>query len=167
MLALSVHKDEIKTFMNNILTTSHYDSFEVRSIVIENLTTFDISCLDLSEKQEQNDKKDEDKKDEKKESQKYLTFIELKPFVLSILKSPVKPSVFKIIFCVRNPEQLHNNAKALFININYYDNDNEKRINITTATSQKNFTLDKSLDHFWDDYIKNFFKSKNINVAEQ
>ena len=36
----------------------------------------------------------------------------------------------------------------------------------TTGTSLKIFTLDKSLDHLWDDMVRRFFKQQEIVFEE-
>lgn len=47
---------------------------------------------------------------------------------------------------------------GLFVNFQY----DGKNLTCTTGTSLKTFTLDKSLDHIWDELIQKFFKQQQI-----
>jgi hypothetical protein len=59
--------------------------------------------------------------------------------------------------------QMHENAAALFLNLSF-DSD---KLSMTTVTSQKSFSLDKAMDHIWEEYVQNFFKNINCPVSTQ
>ena len=68
------------------------------------------------------------------------------------------PRQMKIIFScgAESACAIHPNAAALFLNIVYENG----VIFISTGASQKLFSMDKSLDEKWEEYV-NFFFSKN------
>ena len=70
----------------------------------------------------------------------------------------------KIIFSMESAEaqKLHENGAAMHLNIQY----SGEEIYFTSATAQKGFSLDKSLDHVWEDYLKEFFDANKIKAKE-
>jgi hypothetical protein len=95
----------------------------------------------------------------------FITWEQAKPIVMAIIKNGAKPQYIKIIFSAdtETVNNMHNNAQALFLNMIYENN----QVIFTTASSQKQFELDKSLDVNWDKWINSFFKHHNIPVHEQ
>ena len=57
-----------------------------------------------------------------------------------------------------NPEDIN----GLFINIRYSDSG----LTLVTGTSVRTFTLDKSLEHAFDSYVKVFLETSGINYEE-
>lgn len=148
MINISITADFLRIFMNKLLKEDLFDTFEVRGIELLTLTRIELSGI-------------YNKKFLQTENIKnFCTWKELKNIVFELIKGTKKPSYFKIVFSY--PENLiteiSKDAKALFLNI-YFENNS---INISTATSQINFSLDKSLDHVWDEYIINFLKINQI-----
>ena len=139
MLAFSVHEDNVKVFMQHLFALPTFSSFRVQGVSVSSFAHFDISDCDFN-------------------------WEEMQPYIRFILKGRDKPRGMKFVFAHENPQELHDNAAALFINIVY---DSEK-INITTATSQKQFALDKSLDKNWDEWVYKFIQEKKLpaQIAE-
>lgn len=92
----------------------------------------------------------------------YAKWEEIKPYVFDIIKGKRKPKLIKIVFSLdkEKMEKLSNNASALYLNLIYEEN----KAVFTTAISEKEFSLDKSLDNIWGEYIKEFFKENSIPV---
>ena len=139
MQVFSIQETDIKDFMQHLFATDSFNNFQVRGITIHSFTYFEISG-------------------EKAEG--YCTWEELMPYVRHILKGRDKPRAMKLIFACDDLEKIHPNAAALFININYEGD----KITCTTATSQKNFDLNREVDTTWDTWVRDFFIQKNINA---
>ena len=150
MLALELNKDTVKIFMGRILREEIFDAFEVRNIDISTAAHIAI---------------DGGIKDETDQRAKFNTWETLRPLVYTIIKSSSKPRHMKIVFSCK-PEQaleIHHNAAALFLNM-LYENDG---ITFTTATSQREFAMDKSLDSAWDEWVTGFFSRTGVKVSER
>ena len=94
---------------------------------------------------------------------------DIKPFCFSIIKGKKTPLHFKIIFRLsrKNTEKLLAGSGlsykpeeifGLFLNFQY----DGTHLTCTTGTSLKTFTLDKSLDHAWDELVLKYFKQQQI-----
>ena len=58
-----------------------------------------------------------------------------------------------------NPDDV----QGLYLNIRY----DGSHLACVTGTSFKTFSLDKSLEHAWDDMVKKFLKQKKIEFEEE
>lgn len=141
MRAFSIQEPQVKDFMQHLFTCDTFINFEVRGVVVHSFTHFEISG---------------------EKDNGYCTWEELRPYIRNIIKGKEKPRSMKIIFARGNPQIFHPNAAALFMNI-IYDSD---KITCTTACSQKNFELSKTLDLEWDAWVAEFFKENGIPAAE-
>ncbi len=99
----------------------------------------------------------------------YCFWEEVQPQCYTIIKGKRTPLHFKIVFQVSpsyveylleqwglsiRPEDVF----GLYLNCQY----DGKNITCTTGTSLKIFTLDKTLDHLWDQTVENFFRQNAI-----
>ncbi len=84
----------------------------------------------------------------------------IKPICYDIIKGRKVPQKFKIIFKMPSyiveaflkRTQLNidkNNVGGLYLNVNFQEN----KMNCTTGASLKTFSLDKSLEQQWDEYM--------------
>ena len=141
MLALEMEKSDVKNFMGNLLREDLFDCFEVRLIEIAAAARFTIDAAN--------------------ESGDFASWGDLRPLVYEIIKLSPKPRQIKIVFAGKT--EIHTNAAAMFLNLTY-ENDS---VNFTTATSQKEFALDKTVDIAWDSHIREFFAQVKINVKDR
>lgn len=150
MLAFSIPKDEIKIFMQKLLKEDTFDKLEVRSLELETIVKYDILGNINKDYLEEN------------EERYFVKWKELKPFIHQLIKGEKKPAYIKIVFSLEESavSNLCENAKAMFLNINYSNDE----IICTTGTSQKNFSLSKMEDKIWEETILKFFKKNNINI---
>ena len=146
MQAFSIPEPQIKDFMQHLFAHDTFINFEVRGVVVHGFTYFEIS----GEKTRLPD-----------QEANYCTWEELRPYVRNIIKGTEKPRAMKIIFAQTAPESLNPNAAALFINMNYEGD----KLTCTTATSQKQFDLNKAVDMEWDNWVRDFFRQKGITVT--
>ena len=144
MLALELNQSAVKSFMGQILRDEIFDVFDVRSVelLVQARITIDGST-----------------------EAGFSSWQELRPLVYNIIKASPKPRYLKIIFSLKPEESqtIHPNAAALFLNL-VYENDT---VTFTTATAQKEFALDKTLDAAWDEWTVNFFAKKSLPVTER
>jgi len=142
MLALELNKSVVKAFMGQILREELFDGFDVRSIEIAAPMRISIDGGT---------------------DEGFSSWGALRPLVYMIIKECQKPKLVKIVLSL-SPEksaEVHFNAAALFLNM-VYEND---CVTFTTATAQKEFVLDKTLDAAWDEWISGFFVRKGLPVT--
>ncbi|MCL2356067.1 MAG: DUF5721 family protein [Defluviitaleaceae bacterium] len=142
MLALELDKASVKIFMGKLLRENLFDEFEARSVEI--LAAVKVTVDGANESG-------------------FATWESLRPMAYEIVKMCAKPRRMKIIFSQKSADEIHTNAAALFLNI-VYENDG---VTFTTATAQKEFVADKSLDITWDDRIREFFAKAGIAVSDR
>jgi hypothetical protein len=140
MLSLELEKADVKNFMGRLLRENIFDAFEFRAAEI--FATKKIAI------------------DGTNENGEFDSWGEARTLIYEIIKLCAKPRQMKIIFSQKNSHEIHTNAAALFLNF-VYENDG---VTFVTATAQKEFALDKSLDTAWDDFVCGFFKQINVNV---
>jgi len=157
---MKVESVDVKAFMNLLLTSGLFDSFEVRGVDVTTLTHFNISGQKSAPEKAEISIEDA----AKPIKATYCKWNEIRPFVLNLIKGGTRPSYMKLIFSmeVDRIAELHKNGAAMYLNVTY----SGEEVYFTSATAQKGFTLDKSLDHVWEDYLIEFFKSNGIKAKE-
>ena len=158
MLNMKIEPDDIKDFMNKLLTGEVFDSFRVRGVEVTTFTHFNISGQKVSAGSPEASSEDGDKP----AKAVYCSWGEIRPFVFNIIKGGVKPAYIKIVFSME-PEaaaKLHENGAAMYLNLTYSGGE----VYFTSATAQKGFSLDKSLDHVWEDYLAEFFRANEVKA---
>lgn len=105
-----------------------------------------------------------DSDDEREALDDYVSWKDIKNKIFELIKGIRLPISFKVILMFNrdNIERLieMNNipvnpqdVSALFLNI-YYENG---ELTVTTGTSLKVFTLDKTLEHLWDETVEKYY----------
>jgi len=145
VLALEIDKADIKGFMGQLLKGELFDAFEVRSVDMTAGVRFNIEGM-LAETG-------------------FVRWAVLRQVIYEIIKVSPKPQLIKIVFSYGavNMVQVHPNAAALFLNL-IYEHDS---IHFTTATAQKAFALDKSLEMAWDERVRLFFHKSGIKLTDR
>jgi len=157
---------DVKAFMSNLLIQNIFDNFLVSEAEIY---TFQQVHIDgkLNRDYYNNDEL------EVLGDRKYSLWSEIKPFVYSLVKGSKLPKAIKLVMLL-SPSNTENVLKksglvfkpeevnGLFLNIRYEKN----VLFLTTGTSLKTFTLDKSLEYVWDSDLKLFLKHHEIPVEE-
>ena len=163
MLNLKIDASDVKSFMGALLMSDKFDFLEVRGVDLTTFTHFNISGQKTQQTEPETDSADKDKPEEKVKTI-YCKWAEIRPLVHSFIKGGAKPSHMKIIFSMESSEaqKLHENGAAMYLNITY----NGDEVFFTSATAQRGFSLDKSLDHVWEDYLVEFFRANEIAVKE-
>ncbi len=155
MFAFKIIEQEVKPFMNKLLREEAFDKFEVRGAEIWAVTKFSINGALNKEYIEVGGEP---------LTRSFCLWQEIKPYILFIIKNNKRPKFFKLTLSYPqgHVESVHENAQALFINITFENNE----ILCTTATSEKNFSLEKIVDVVWENRIRNFLKKNGIAVIE-
>ncbi len=153
MQIYKVLNEDVKSFMGLLLTGNNFNVFDVTGIEIQSFIDFNIKGA-LNKSYLENDEKEK----------KFVNWSKVQPFVLSIIKGNKQPKKMVINFLLpqKYTDKLYENCSACFLNMKFENGE----VVFTTGTSQKEFSLDKSLDILWNEYVLNFFVSKNIPVIK-
>lgn len=165
MIAIQVQ--DVKVFMSNLLIHNMFDEFLMSEMDLSMAQTFHIDGS-LNMGWFSTDEL------ESLEGRKLAKWLEVKPIAYHIIKGQKTPNSFKIVFQLNQTQltKLVSNSGAsltdgdvngLFMNVKY-----EKGVlTIITGSSLKVFTMDKSLDNFWDDTVKQFLRKYQIAFTEE
>jgi len=164
MIALQIQ--DIKNFMSKLLLSQTFDNFLLVEGSVTTYNTFRI---------EGRVHKDfftaEEIEEKELENREFSLWEEVKPFCLELIKGKKTPLSFKFTFQLskENTAKLltsagitsiqSENISGLLLNIRF-DNGT---LCVITATNLTLFTLDKSLEHAWDDMVKRFLKQQEIS----
>ena len=154
MLAFTVN--DTKSFMNLLLKGDTFDAFSFRQGELTTFASFVIEGkrnMDFYTAEEQEEGLSH-----------YVHWGEMRPFVFHAIKGNKLPKSIKLVFSLAE-EKLANlpNTKAAFLNILF----KEHTILCTTAISQETFSLDKSSERLWEEYVLKFFKKNAIGIQKQ
>lgn len=143
-----------KEFMAMLLKGNAFDRLLVRSVSIKTNIFYEIDCAinkDWYTAEEQESL-----------TEKYIAWSELRPTIFNIIKGNKLPGYMKIILSPSDEAtaKIHTNAAALFINIIFENG----KLSIITGSSEKMFSLDKTVEHSWDEYAARFFKHNGIII---
>ena len=162
MIALQVQ--DIKSFMSKLLIGTDFDAFWLSEATVTTSITYTLDGHlhpDFFDTQEAELLQ--------AEGREYTLWKDIKPFCFSIMKGKKTPLHFKIVFMLskKNTEKLLlgnrvplsiDDIFGLFVNFQY----DGTHLTCTTGTSVKTFTLDKTLDHVWDELVQKFFRQQQI-----
>lgn len=163
---ISLKVEDVKGFMSSLLVHNVFDTFLLSEMTIHTGTE-----LYLSGKLNEAFYSTEEL--EQLNGRKYATWAEQKGIAFSYIKGSKLPLSIKIVFLLseRNANSILNKAgnslnlndvNGLFVNIRY----EQGIIYVTTGTSLKIFTMDKSLERTWDEELSNFLKKNSIPCSE-
>ena len=104
---------------------------------------------------------------------KYAVWGDIKSFAYQLIKGNKTPLSLKLVFVLSVEETGKivektgkdyntDDVDGLFLNLHY----EKDALHLVTGTSLKLFTLDKGLEHAWDDWVKQFLAENGI-PAEQ
>lgn len=162
MTALKI--SNVKEFMNIFLLSETFDHFLLSEASITTFATMVLDgscCADFFSP--------EDKDYELIKDNAYVPFSLLRSSCLDFIKGKRTPVSFKFVFLLSKENQqktlasLHSSfapedISGMYLNLKYQSGD----ITCTTGISYRNFSMDKSLDHAWDEMVIRFFKSHKI-----
>ncbi len=149
--------EETGKFMSELLTGERYDSFYLFEARIK--TGIDYNINGKINK----DFFDSDDRDIMA-AEEYIDWKNIKPTVYELIKGDKLPLSLKLILMfnrenitrlaeMNNLPISENDIGALFFNVLY----EKGKLTVTTGTSVKTFSLDKTLDHVWDSTVEKYY----------
>ena len=164
---LAATTPDIKQFMNEFLTGTAFDKFLLCEATIMTGSTY---IIDGHINKEFYDTDDEHLQPDRV----YQYWGECKPIAFQIIKGHRTPLGMKLVLMLApyNVEKFleQNNlpftkdqVRGLFLNIRYEYN----ALHISSGTSLSIFTMDKTIEHMWDDMLTQFLKKNNITLMTE
>ena len=162
MIALQIK--HVKDFMNKLLLQDTFDRFLVSEASITTFTTFSIDGQLYPDFYET-----EKAKELKSQDRTQVTWQEIKPFCYSVIKGRRTPLAFKFVFQLPSDEVSLLLARSgltltpqhvfgLYFNCQYHG----ETLTLTTGSSLRVFTMDKSLDQAWDKMLEDFLNRQEL-----
>ena len=160
---ISLNLTDIKNFMAQLLLSETFDHFSFIEGEIVTFNTFKIDGFIQK-----------DFFDAEEEPPQYSYWENLREYCFSIIRGKRTPLSFHLVFSLspsnterliaRNTPSLQaKDVQGLYLNIRY----DGKHLSCITGTSFKTFTMDKSLEHAWDEMVQKFFRQKKIEFVLQ
>lgn len=157
---------DVRDFMEKLFLKDTFDGFQLMEAVIVTANTF---VIDGHIREEYYTKEEWEQLAEKKVSR----WKELRPLCFQMIKGKKTPESMKLVFRMADSgvEKLLiqsgltfqlTDVEGLFFNVRY-END---KLQLTSGVSMKLFTMDKSLERFWEQRLQGFLKQAEI-VCEQ
>ncbi len=157
---------DTREFMKQLLAGDVFDTFLFSEAALTTFTTFTIDGSwhpDYYQSEEDPENAGADPVPET------LTWKLMRPVLFDIIKGRHTPISFRIVLRLADynvnsllrsdaPMVDPSSVAGLFLNISYQGDE----VTCTTGTSLKIFTMDKTLDHVWDDMVLRFFRSRQI-----
>ncbi|MBS6397220.1 MAG: hypothetical protein KH452_08730 [Clostridiales bacterium] len=160
MIALQIA--DIKSFMKKLLLSESFDRF----LLLEgSITTYNTFHIDGSLQRSYYTREEQENLGERT-----LSFWgEVRPFCLELIRGKRTPLAFRFTFRLSsgNVERLLSQTgiqipaeqiNGLLMNLRY----DGHSLQCTTGTSLAVFTMDKKLDHAWDDMVQRYFRQMEI-----
>ena len=165
MVALKI--EEQKTFTAGLFLGELFDRFLVREA---NITTFNSFTIDGRVRHGYYS----DEELEENQIEEFSAWKVLKQFCFSLIKGKRLPESFRIVFMLspdgkekfvesRVPGMAPDSVGGLYLNVLYENSE----MTVVTGTSLNIFTMDKTLEHEWDESVKEFLKKHDIVCSEK
>ncbi|MCI8483902.1 MAG: hypothetical protein HFH41_06145 [Lachnospiraceae bacterium] len=162
MILLSIL--DIKEFMNTLLRTDTFDSFLLSE---GSITTYMTYLLDGHPRKDFFSPEDEPY--ELVAQEPFIPFSLIRPACFDLIKGKRTPISFRFVFLLSSENQKRtiasiggsfssSDVSGMYLNLKYQ----EQKLICTTGVSYQIFSMDKSLEHAWDDMVKRFFQKHQI-----
>lgn len=162
MLALQI--TEIKPFMNKLFLGDTFDAFQLSEAIFVTFNTFHIDGS-----LQKDYYSSEELETQNLSQQSWSFWRQVRPFCLDLIRGKHTPLEFRIVFRLSpaNVEKLLAQSQlpvnpadidGLFLNLHF----RQGMLTCTTGSSLRFFTLDKTLEHLWDDLVKKYLQKQEI-----
>lgn len=152
------HIEDIKTFMNDLLVQEKYDSFYLFEARVKTALDYYINGKINMEFY------DTEERETREELSEYIEWKRIKQTVYDLIRGEHLPISFKLVLMFNRENitrlvEMNNLAirpeevGALFMNV-YYE---QAELHVTTGTSVRVFSLDKTLEHLWDESVEKYY----------
>lgn len=160
MIAFSL--TNTKEFMSHLLLADTFDHFSFIEGEIVTFNTFKIDGFIQKEFF-----------DTGTDLPEYSPWKNLRDFCFSLIKGKRTPLSFRFIFSLSRknigrliaqnaPALDPDSVQGLYLNIHF----DGSRLSCVTGTSFKTFTMDKTLEHAWDEMVEKFLRQKHIEFEK-
>ena len=161
---IAVQIKNIKNFMKELLLADTFDHFLVSEANVTTFTAFNIDGLLHPEFFEQ-----EKAEEISRSGRTQVLWSEIRPFCLAVIKGHRTPLNFKFVFVLPPKEVALLLARSslsiqpedvfgLYFNCQFQS----EALTITTGSSLRVFTMDKSLDRAWDNMLTDFLNRTEL-----
>lgn len=149
MIMLALPESDVKGLMNMLLVKETFDAFELRTAAVQTFARFDIEGAPPAQLPEEGMEAGKPV-----EPRGYCLWGTIRPYVYGIIKNGGKPRFMKLVLALPQDKlERFDGAQALFINVTFDKN----QVVITTGTAMRSFSLDKTVETKWDEYVTAFF----------
>lgn len=163
---LSVVTPDTKQFMNHFLTGTEFDHFLLCEATIMTGSTY---IMDGHINKDFYDTGDE----HLETNRKYQYWSECRPIAFQIIKGSRPPLAMKIVLMLApeatedflqkyNLPLLPEQIAGLYLNIRYEQN----ILTLSSGTALTIFTLDKAVEHMWEEMLSQFLREQGITLME-
>jgi len=153
---------EVKPLMARLLASNAFDGYILKELALQTFTGFTIS----GQLNEEFFSKEEL---EERKGIKGVLWSEVRPIAYNMIKGNKTPLSFKVVFqlppqqCQELLDRLGGRLKleelgGLYLNIRF----EKGELGIITGTAIKTFSMDKSLEHEWDESVGRMLKDLGI-----
>lgn len=159
MIALQIKNT--RQFMSTLLASDGFDAFLLDSAELKTANTYTID----GHVNKEFFGGDETEKPEYELS----SWKALRPVCYELIKGKHTPVSFKFILCLSPSEKeklLGAGLSGVISSLVFIIRFSEGHITITTGAALSGFTLDKSYEKIWDDHMKHFLGTLNIEYEE-
>lgn len=158
---ISIQISDVKLFMNKLFLSEYFDAFLLSEAHFVTFNTFHIDGT-LQHAYYSSEELEESQMDQ----MRYSRWKQVRPFALSLVKGTHTPLEFKVVFRLAqsNVEKLLQNSgitafspadiDGLFLNLNF----SRGTLYCVAGTSLTLFSMDKSVEHAWDEAVKKYLK---------
>lgn len=156
MLSLSVLN--VRHFMGTLLKSELFDEWSANKVNILTFTNFDINCKVNTQFYSADE--------QELITDTYIKWEEIKSIVVSIIKGNKQPTSMKIVlsYPLTNLTEVDiSNLSGVYLNVHFENS----KITLTTGISQNTFSIDKSLETYWEEYCNNFLVNNGIEVYKE
>ncbi|MBP5224396.1 MAG: hypothetical protein J6Z38_02285 [Lachnospiraceae bacterium] len=160
---LSVTISDLKAFTRLLFSDDAFDQFLLHDANFTTAYTVNVSGILNPEFFEE---------DENKPEENCVSWGRFRPVATDLIRGKKLPVSFRIVLVTskKSTEALVKRTgfsgcevSSLSVNVSYRG----KVLTLTTGIAYGGFTLDKSLDRYWDDSVRKFLDSKGIAYEEQ
>lgn len=164
---LAATTPDVRVFMNHFLTGTDFDRFLLCEATIMTGSTYIIDGHINKDFYDTDDPHLEP-------GRTYQYWEECKPIAFQIIKGSRTPLAMKIVLMLAphnvekflekyNIPMLPEQIAGLYLNIRY----EQDRLHISSGTAMTVFTLDKTVEHMWDDMLNQFFRQQGIALLTE
>ena len=161
MIALTL--TDIKDFTTHLLKKDTFDSF---SFIEGEIVTFNTFRIDGFIQKEFFDSGSE--------LPEYSYWKNVREHCFSVIRGKRTPLSFRFVFSLSRknigrlaaqsaPSMQPDDIQGLYLNIHY----DGSRLTCVTGTSFRTFTMDRTLEHAWDEMAERFFRQKEIEYIKE